>query len=163
MSPPAPLYSCRPGESWDFSLELRKNGPGVRREPKLTCPTPTAGSGEFAFRREDGLFLRDHIEDPILAFVDVEDELADEGLVILFAQGLVALREIVSLLHFEAFQRLDQLRRVLASAKAGFLHAELERVHRLEIRLDIAVGERRGRVDIFEPRHRVVEEFLVRR
>src|SRR5207253_9537745 len=125
MSPQAPPLK---------SLSRRKPGPtappfdplkfGSRPLPgsKLTRYPTTARSGEFAFRRKDGLFLRDDIEDPILAFVNVEDELADEGLVILLAQRLVALREIIAFLHFEAFQRLDQLWRVFASAEFRFFH-----------------------------------------
>jgi hypothetical protein len=53
----------------------------------------------------------------MLATVDVEDELADEGLVVLLAQDLVALREVLPLLHLKALERLDQLHGVLAPAE----------------------------------------------
>src|SRR5204863_6269358 len=110
------------------ALDPLKNGSRPLPGPKFTRYPTTARSGEFALRRKDGLFLRDDIEDPILAFVNVEDELADEGLVILLTQRLVALREVVAFLQFETFQRLDQLWRVFASTKSRFLHSELERV-----------------------------------
>src|SRR5436190_2033816 len=120
MSPQAPPYNRCPGESRDPPCRLRSAEEWVRafcRDPTYPLPR-NARSGEFAFRRKDGLFFRDDIEDPILAFVHVEDELADEGLVILLAQRLVALREVVAFLQFETFQRLNQLWRVLAPAEA---------------------------------------------
>src|SRR6185437_9572617 len=84
---------------------------------------------ELAGRREHGLLLRDHFQDVVLAVLDVEEELAQEGLVVLLAQGLVALGEVVARLHLQALERLDQLRSVLAPLEAGLLHAELEEVH----------------------------------
>src|SRR4051794_26238914 len=89
--------------------------------------------GEFAGRREHRLFFRHRVQDTVLAVMDVEDELAQERLVVVLAQQLIALREVVAFLHFEAFQRLDQLRRVGATLELGFLHAELQRVHCLEV------------------------------
>ena len=47
----------------------------------------------------------------IRAAFDREDELAQERLMVVLAQRLVALREVVAFLHLEAFERLDQLRR----------------------------------------------------
>src|SRR5262245_56418702 len=98
------------------------------------------GGGELAGRREKCLLLRDHLGDARLGVLDLEDELADEGLVVFLAQYLVALREVVALLHLEPFQRFDQLHRVLAAAEARLLHAELQGVDRLEVRLHVAVG-----------------------
>src|SRR4029453_3491252 len=53
-------------------------------------------SGKLAGRRDERLLLRDHVEDAILAILDVDDELANERLVVLLAQHLVALREVVA-------------------------------------------------------------------
>src|SRR5262249_55566568 len=113
-------------------------------------------------RRERRLLLRDDLEDPMLAILDVEDELAEEGLVIVLAQRLVALREVVSLLELQPFQGLDQLRSVLAAAETGLLHADLEGIHGLEVRLDVAVGQRARWIDLLESGHGVIEEFPVR-
>src|SRR5258708_36765717 len=55
----------------------------------LATYAPTLGEG--AGRREHRLFLRHDFEDPILAFVNVVDEFTNKGLMILFAQGLIAL------------------------------------------------------------------------
>src|SRR2546425_12476065 len=97
----------------------------------------------------------------VFVVLDLEDELAQEGLVVLLAEGLVALRKIVALLDVHALQRLDQLHRVVTAAEPGPLHAEFEEVHRLKVRLDVAVRKRPGRVDLLESRHRLVEELLV--
>src|SRR5262249_21077437 len=105
---------------------------------------------ELAGWRADRLLLWNHLEDAVLAGVHVEDELTQEGLVILLAQYLVALREVVTFLHLEPFQRLDQLHRVLAAAEFRFLHAELEGVDRLVIRLHVAVGQRTRGIDLLE-------------
>ena len=109
----------------------------------------------------DRLFLRDHFEDPVLAVLDVENELAQERLVILLAQHLVALREVVAFLHLEPLQGLDQLHGVLAAFEARLLHADLEGVHGLVVRLHVAVRQRPGRVDLLQTHHRIVEELLV--
>src|SRR5262245_40339876 len=98
--------------------------------------------GELAGGREDGLVLRDDVEQPVLVVFDVEDEFADEGLVVFLPERLVALGEVVALLDLHPFQRLDQLHRVLTPAEARLLHAELEEVDRLEVRLHVAVGQR---------------------
>ena len=76
---------------------------------------------------------------------DLEDELAHEGLVVLLAERLVALGEVVDSLDLHALERLDQLHGVLAPAEARLLHAELEEVDRLEVRLHVAVGQRAAR------------------
>src|SRR6266436_10273 len=109
--------------------------PSVRRTG-ATAPSRTASAGkatatdvsactlgELAGWREDRLLLWNCLEDPGLAILHVEDELADEGLVILLAQHLVALREVVPFFHFESLERLDQLHRVFAAAELRFLHA----------------------------------------
>src|SRR5687767_3418207 len=74
--------------------------------------------GELARDRDDRLFFRDRLQDLVLAAAHLEHELAHEGLVVLLAQELVALREVLALLHLEAFERLDQLHRVLAPLEA---------------------------------------------
>src|SRR5882757_7152926 len=93
----------------------------------------SSGRREFASRREYCLFLWHHFDDPVLAVVDLENELAQEGLVIFLAQRFVALRKIVAFLHLQPFECRDQFGRVVATLEAGLFHAELERVHRLEI------------------------------
>src|SRR5262245_39557772 len=130
--------------------------PGRRRDGQV-C----GHSRELASRWDDRLLLRDHVEDAMLAVLDVEAELAQERLVVLLAEQLVALREVVALLHLEPFERLDQLHGVLAALEAGLFHADLEGVHRLVVRLRVAVGQRPRGVDLLEAHHRVVEELLV--
>ena len=44
------------------------------------------GRDELAEGRKDRLLLRDDLDDPVLAVLDVEDELPQEGLMVLFAQ-----------------------------------------------------------------------------
>src|SRR5213594_636661 len=51
----------------------------------------------------------------------------------------------------------------LVASEAALLHADLERVHRLEVRLHVAIRQGARRVDLLERRHRLVEELLVRR
>ena len=99
----------------------------------------------------------------VLAVLDLEDELAQERLVVLLAQHLVALREVVPFLHLQPFQRLDELHGVGAALELRLLHADLEGVHGLVVRLHVAVGQRTGRVDRLQPLQRLVEELLVRR
>src|SRR5215204_4002142 len=105
---------------------------------RLYRRSATSG-GEFAFRWEDGLLLRYDLEDLVLAAAHLVDELADEGLVVFLADRLIALREVLALLQLQPFERGDQLVGVGAALKLGFLHADLERVHRLEIGLHVAV------------------------
>ena len=50
---------------------------------------------------------------------------------------------------------------VLAALELRLLHADLERVHRLVVRLHVAVGQRAGRIDLLQPRLGLVEELLV--
>src|SRR6266850_7517266 len=123
----------------------------------------SSGRREFAGRREYCLFLWHNFDDPVLAVVDLENELAQERLVIFFAQRFVALREIVAFLHLQAFECRDQFGCVVAALEARLLDAELERVHRLEVGLNITIGDRRGRVDRLEPGHGLIEEPLVPR
>ena len=96
--------------------------------------------------------------DLIGAALHLEDDLAHERLVVLLAQHLVAGREVGALLHLEPFEGGDQLVAVVAALEAGFLDAELDGVHRLEIRLDIAVGQRARQSDLLQPVDRLVEE-----
>src|SRR6266446_2839096 len=136
------------------------------RDPVANPPTARAeplGSGELASRREQRLLLLDRLHDPMLAALDLEEELAHERLVILLAEHLVALREVVAFLHLQAFERLDQLHGVLAAAEARFLHAELHGIHGLVVRLYVAIGQRTGGIDLPEPHARLFQELLVRR
>src|SRR6266446_1562998 len=134
------------------------------RDPVANPPTARAeplGSGELASRREQRLLLLDRLHDPMLAALDLEEELAHERLVILLAEHLVALREVVAFLHLQAFERLDQLHGVLAAAEARFLHAELQGIHRLIVRLHVAVGQRTGGIDLLEADAGVFQEPLM--
>src|SRR5262245_44048489 len=116
---------------------------------------------ELARGREHRLLFRHRLQDVMLVVLDLEDELAQERLVVLPAERLVALRKVVGLLHLEAFERLDELRGVLATAEARLLHTELEEIDGLEVGLHVAIRQRSRRVDLLEPRDRVVEEALV--
>src|SRR5262245_44840637 len=137
-------------------------GADVVSERNSTGPfARSAGLGELAGRRQDGLVLRDDLQESVLVVLDVEDELAEEGLVVLLPQGLVALREVGALLDVHSFQGLDELHGVLAPAEAGLLHAELEEVHRFVVGLHVPIWQRARGVDLLEPRARVVEELLV--
>ena len=64
---------------------VRRRG-AARAHPRL---------GERARRRQHRLLPRDPGQDVVSAVVDAEDELVDEGLVVLPAELLVALREVV--------------------------------------------------------------------
>src|SRR5436190_2830026 len=97
---------------------------------------------ERAGRRDDRLLPGDDVQQAVLAVLDVEDELAEERLVVFSAQELVALREVVPLLDLHALERLDELHRVLAAAEAGLLDAELQEVHGLEVRLHVPIRVR---------------------
>src|SRR5712664_2520909 len=59
------------------------------------CPWMSRGTvtlGECAGRREDRRLLGDDLHNPVLAVTDLEDELANEGLVVVLAERLVSLR-----------------------------------------------------------------------
>src|SRR5580765_6014991 len=100
--------------------------PSVLRMTGVAAPRPLpAGASEeevAATLRElaggghHGLVLGDHFQDLVLAATELEEELPREGLMILLAERLVALREVVALLHLEAFEGLDELHGVLAAA-----------------------------------------------
>src|SRR5262245_10029180 len=94
---------------------------------------------ERAGWRDDRPLLWNRPEDPDLAIRHVADALADEGLVILLAQHLVALRAVVAFFHFESLERLDQLHRVFAAAELRFLHPELQGINGLVVRLHVTV------------------------
>src|SRR5712692_791489 len=121
--------------------------PAVRRSdapPRLSTgaailPGPVT-LGKLAGRREDRRLLWDDLHDPVLAITNLEDELANEGLVVVLAERLVPLREVVAFLDLQALERLDELHRVLAPAEARLLHAKLQEVHRLIVRLHVSVG-----------------------
>src|SRR5574341_2074596 len=142
--------------------------PSVRRMG--APPRPSAGAavlsetvtlGELAGGRNDRLLLRHDRHDLVLAAAELVEELPKERLVVLLAEELVPLREVVALLHLQALERLDELHRVLAPAEARLLHADLEGVYALEVRLHVAVRRRAARVDGLEPGQGVVEEPLV--
>src|SRR5260221_2685804 len=80
------IRTCWADEALRWPLPGRQR-PGERCDGAIFCC-----SGKRAGRREKGLLLRNDIDDVVLAVLDVEDELAQESLVILLAQGLVALR-----------------------------------------------------------------------
>src|SRR5262245_27726886 len=105
-----PLSAVSPPDR-TVSPSAPRRGRGV--EPPAPEPSSCGTSGELAGGREDRLFLRDDLEDVVLAALDVEDELLEEGLVVVLPEGLVALGEVVAFLHLEPFQRLDELHRVL--------------------------------------------------
>src|SRR5438132_7189923 len=117
---------------------------------------------ELTGRREDRRLLWDDLHDPVPGVTDFEDELANKGLVVVLAERLVSLREVVALLDLQTLERLDELHRILAPAEARLLHAELQEVHRLVVRLHVPVGQRAAWIDLLEPRHGLVEELLVR-
>src|SRR3989442_2413880 len=125
------------------------------------CRGPPISSNELARRRDDRFLFRDHIQELVLVVLDREDELAEERLVVFLPQRLVSLREVVALLDLHALQGLDELHRVFAAAEAGLLDPELEEIHGLEVRLDVAVRQRAGRIDLLEGGDGLVEEFLV--
>src|SRR5215470_17885811 len=74
--------------------------------------------GELAGWREHRLLARNRLEEAVLPVLDVEDELPDERLVVFLAKDTAALREVVTLLHLETFERLDELHAVVASLEA---------------------------------------------
>src|SRR5262245_50242214 len=117
--------------------------------------------GELARRWEDRLLLGNDVKDAVFAVFDIKDEFPDERLVVLLANHLVALREIVAFLHFQTFEGLDQLHGVLPALELGFFHAELEGIHGLEVRLHVAIGQRTRWIDGLEPLDGLVEELLV--
>src|SRR5262245_37286366 len=135
--------------NWTDSRSVRRM---IGASPPRRTSCGTAGAAvtvtlrELAGDRDDGLVLRDDLHDAVLVAAQLEQELAKEGLVVLLAQRLVALRKVVTLLHLEAFQRLDQLHRVLAPSEPGLLHADLQGVHALEVRLHVAIGQRAARI-----------------
>src|SRR5262249_35718027 len=153
-----PLRAVRPPNR-TVSPSTRRRG--RRAEPSAPERFSRDTSGELAGRREDRLLLRDDLEDMVLAALHVEDELLEEGLVVVLPEGLVALPEVRAFLPLQAFQRLDELHRVLAALEARLLDAELERVQRLVVRLDVAVRQRSRGVDLLEAGHRLVHELLV--
>src|SRR5262245_33824359 len=137
--------------------------PGRFEHPKLrrAARGPPVSSRELARRRDERLFLGDRFQELVLVVLDREDELAQERLMVFLPDRLVTLREVVTLLDVHALQGLDQIVRVLTAAEPGLLHAELQEVHRLEVRLDVAVRQRAGRIDLLELDHGLVEELLV--
>src|SRR5512145_36436 len=161
-----PFNAVRPPNR-TVSPSVWRMGPETPRPSAAGAPVPATRDsvtlGELACGREDGLLLRDHLHDAVLAALDLEDELAQEGLVVLLAQRLVALREVGPFLDLEALERRDQLHAVGAALEAGLLDADLEEVHRLVVGLHVPIRQRPGRIDRLQPLHRLVEERLVMR
>src|SRR5215470_1296288 len=94
---------------------------------------------EPASRREHRRLFGDNLHDPVLAVMDIKDELANESLVVVLAQCLVPLREVIALLDLQTLQCLNELHGVLAPAEARLLYAELQEVHRLVVRLHVPI------------------------
>src|SRR5258705_11052443 len=125
----------------------------------------SAGEGaatlhEFAGGGHHGLVLGDHFQDLVLAAFELEEEFPRERLMILLAEGLVALREVVALLHLEAFEGLDELHGVLAALEPGLLYADLEGIDALVVRLHVAIRKRPARVDLLEAGRPALGEVL---
>jgi hypothetical protein len=78
--------------------------------------------------------------------------------VIGLAQRLVALREVVAFLHFEALERLDQLVGVVAAVELRRDHGDLYGVHGLVVRLHVAIGQWPRRVDLGQSCFGFIEE-----
>jgi hypothetical protein len=95
--------------------------------------------GELAGRRKHRLLFRHDFQDLVFSILHLEYELTVESLVVLLAQHLFTQRKVVPFRHFESFEGLDQLHGILAPTEARLLHAELERVHGLEVRVNEAV------------------------
>src|SRR5579863_2835495 len=114
-----PFKAVRPPKRTVRS-SARRTGAAVPRplsaEGRLSGKEPTINlRGHLAHRRIDGLVGRYRLEEMIFAAVDLVDELRHERLMVFFAEEFVALREIVPRLHFQAFERRNQLVRVLAA------------------------------------------------
>src|SRR6516164_9494078 len=126
--------------------------------------TPRELGGEIASRREVCLVLRHRLEKMEVTASDFVQELAQERLMVGLAQRLVALWEIIAFLHFEAFERLDQLHGIVAAVEFRSHHRHLQSIHGLVVRLHVAIGQRSRRIDLGEPCFGVVEEpAMVRR
>src|SRR5712691_3402508 len=163
---PAPLGPMIPRSSPGGTASdtwLRAVNPPNRT---VSCSVRRIGASPVTLRElargwEERLLLGDHLDELVLAALDREDELAQEGLVVLLAERLVALGEVVALLDFHPLEGLDELHRVLATAEARLLDPQLQEVRGLEVRLHVAIGERPGRVDLLQRGHRLVEELPV--
>src|SRR6185503_1377311 len=140
-----------------------RGAPAAAPDQVRSSLSPGHSLGELAGWREDRLFLLNGRQDLVLAAPDLADELAQEGLMIFLAERLVALREVVALLHLQPFERFDQLHRVLAATELALLHADLERVHSLVVRLCVAIGIRVAGVDLRQALLGFVEELVERR
>src|SRR6266508_3645934 len=169
-SPPKRTVSASVFRSGDVAVSVdtrateTRSAPGNpgRRERRGVwgaIPGPPMSLRELACRRDDRLLLGNHVHDLVLVVLDREDELAEERLVVFLSQRLVALREVVALLDLHTLQGLDQLHRVFPAAETGLLDPELHEIHGLEVRLDIAVRQRTGRIDLLERGDGLIEEL----
>src|SRR5262245_31606903 len=61
---------------------------------------------KLAGRWDDRRLLGDDLYNPVRAIMHIKDELAHEGLVVLLAQRLVPLREVIAFFHLQALERL---------------------------------------------------------
>src|SRR5262245_55596620 len=123
---------------------------------------PWARSDELAAERwHDRFLLGNHAEDLVLAVMDFEHELAQERLMVFFAEHFVALREVVALLHLQTLESIDELHCVLLAVETRLRHADLERVHCLVVRLHVAVRQRARGIDLLQALDRLVEEALM--
>src|SRR5262245_8114096 len=89
---------------WPLAGVALRSGPVMLVEP----------AGRWEHRR----LLCDDLDDPVLAVMDIEDELASESLVVVLAERLIPLREVVAFLDLHTLQRLNELHRILTPAKA---------------------------------------------
>src|SRR5262245_19652788 len=158
--PPRPTAQAGAGSVSEYGRRHPRVAPMDTPE-RTGSAGPSHRLGELAGGRENGLVLRDYVEQSVFVVLDVEDEFADERLMVFLPERLVALGEVVALLDLHAFQRLDQLHRVLAPLEARLLHAELEEVDGLEVVLDVAVRQRARGVDLLQAHDGLVVELLV--
>src|SRR5262249_56052435 len=88
---------------------VRRPRPYRPGQPRRSQAASHLGRSELAGRRKEGLVLIDHLHNPRFAVFDLEDELAQKCLVVLLAQRLVALPELLPSLHLQPLQPPTQL------------------------------------------------------
>src|SRR4029077_16579008 len=154
--------AARPPNWTDKSSVFRRGGNAAPR-PVAGEPTSIEGcartlGGEGTGGWEVCLVLRYRLEKVEAAAFNLVQELAEERLVIGLAQRFVALREVVTFLHFEALERLDQLVGVVAAVELRRDHGDLYGVHGLVVRLHVAIGQWPRRVDLGQSCFGFIEE-----
>src|SRR5262249_19415579 len=106
-----------------------------------------SGRSELAGRREERLIAGHGLKDTVFPILDVENDLQGERLMVFLAEQFVSGWKVVAQFHLQTFKGLDELHRVLAPSEFRLLHADFKRVHRLIVRLHIAIRQRTGRID----------------